>query len=83
MACPFAMFARTPSSNDAGTDTVAGPSSSKLTEQLKSGTWEAHRVIEKSPGVRALMGSHHKELAVSFNRMDHFTFLIMIGSIYV
>jgi hypothetical protein len=77
------MFARTPSSDSNDNSSIAGPSSAKLTERLKSGTWEAHRQIEKSPGVRALMGSHHKELAVSFNRMDHFTFLIMIGCIYV
>lgn len=79
MACPFAFFARSSSEDNIE---MAGPSSS-ITGQLKSGTWQAHREIEKSVGVRALMGSHHAEYNVRFDRMDHLRFLIMLACIYV
>lgn len=87
MTCPFALFSRTLSDNGkddgSSSSSIAGSSRSKLTSQLKSGTWKAHREIEKSAGVRALMGSHHAEFAVQFDRMDHLKFLIMLGCIYL
>jgi hypothetical protein len=79
MACPFAPFTRLLKVDD---EPVAG--SSNLTTRLKDGTWEAHREIERSVGVRALMGSFHHGAhdTIRLDRMDHLRFLVMLTCVY-
>ena len=88
MACPFAHFSRLTSLMDADTASQAPTTArhaglSKLTVRLKVGTAQAHREIEKSPGVRALMGSFHAEQSGHFDRLDHLNFLVMLTCVYM
>lgn len=84
MACPFARFTRSLGiDSDSDDDSTSSASTSKLTTQLKDGTWEIHREIEKSPGVRALMGSFHAGSSLQLDRLSHLRFLIMLASVYL
>lgn len=84
MACPFARFSRfTGSSDEDSSISTEKTTRTKLTTRLKDGTSEAHREIEKSAGVRALMGSFHAQNTVTLNRLDHFRFLVMLACVYM
>lgn len=89
MACPFAHFSRLTSLMDAADTATQAPTTarhagpSKLTVRLKVGTAQAHREIEKSLGVRALMGSFHAEQSLHFDRLDHLNFLVMLACVYM
>ena len=76
------------SSSSSSSDDEGGSADAvNLTTLLKDGTSEAHREIEKSVGVRALMGFHSTSSSSSstmpLDRIDHLRFLIMLASIYM
>lgn len=81
MSCPFARF------NTIGVDVSKAHKSvhtsqrKTLTAQMKEETWSAHRAIERSPGVAALMGS--SGASSTLERLDYIRFLIMLACIYV
>ncbi|UZJ56764.1 hypothetical protein CBS101457_006084 [Exobasidium rhododendri] len=85
MSCPFAQFARLTSFGGEETSKADSTfsSTSKLTTRLKDGTAEAHHEIEKSAGVRALMGSFHAKSSITLDRIDHFRFLVMLACVYI
>lgn len=62
---------------------LARQSTMPLTSMLKQATWPAHRAIERSPGVAALMGTGTGSGShLTLERMDYVRFLVMLACIY-
>lgn len=92
MACPFARLAKLTGAAKGfhghhgdlhhNQRDGAGLANAPLSLQLKQGTAAAHRAVERSAGVRALMGFGSDNKAAVFDRIDHLRWLIMLGCVY-